>query len=120
MQNNQQHTSLFSFIHPDHACLPSPVRAFCNTVATLLLFAPVFMACTSCLGVLLGLAGLQAACPALAQGFALGVIDMIEGGAIGFTALLLTRDFFELQQFAQFIREDLYHMIKDEIIPLYR
>jgi hypothetical protein len=120
MQNDQQQTSLFSFIHPDHACLPSPVRAFCNTVATLLLFVPVFMACTSCLGILLGLAGLQAACPALAHGIALGVIDMIKGGAIGFTALLLTRDFFEREQFAQFIRDDLYHMIENEIMPLFR
>jgi hypothetical protein len=120
MQNDQQQTSLFSFIHPDHACLPSPVRAFCNIVATLLLFSPVFMACTSCLGILLGLAGLQEACKALAHGIALGVIDMIKGCAIGFTALLLTRNFFEREQFAQFIRDDLYHMIEDEIMPLFR
>ncbi|NPT54208.1 hypothetical protein [Paraburkholderia elongata] len=120
MKNDQQQTSLFSFIHPDHACLPRPVRAFCNTIATLMLFTPVFMACISCLGILLGLAGLQEACPALAHGIALGVIDMIKGGAIGFTALLLTAAFFEREQFARFIRDDLYHMIEDEIMPLYR
>jgi hypothetical protein len=45
MYNDQQQTSMFSFIHPDHASLPRSVRAFCNTVATLTLFAPVFMAC---------------------------------------------------------------------------
>ncbi|MFP3568682.1 hypothetical protein SB772_31715, partial [Paraburkholderia sp. SIMBA_030] len=55
MQNDQQQPSLFSFIHPDHACLPRPVRAFCNILATLMFFAPVFMSCTSCLGILLGL-----------------------------------------------------------------
>lgn len=120
MQNDQQQTSLFSFIHPDHACLPRPVRAFCNTVAALLLFAPVFMACTSCLGILLGLAGLQETYPALAHGIALGVIDMIKGGEIGFTALLLTAAFFEREQFAQFLRDDLYRMIEDEIMPLCR
>jgi hypothetical protein len=120
MQNDQQQTSLFSFVHPDHACLPSPVRAFCNTVATLLLFAPAFMACTSCLGIVLGLAGVQEAYPVLAHGIALGVINMIKGGAIGFTALLLTAAFFEREQFAQFIRDDLYHMIENEVMPLYR
>ncbi|MFM0125799.1 hypothetical protein P0D73_44445 [Paraburkholderia sp. RL18-101-BIB-B] len=120
MQNHQQQPSLFSFIHPDHACLPRPVRAFCNTLATLMFFAPVFMSCTSCLGILLGLGGLQDACPALAHGFALGVIDMIKGCSIGFTALLLTAVFFERAQFAQFIRDDLYSMIEDEIMPMYR
>jgi hypothetical protein len=120
MYNDQQQTSLFSFIHPDHACLPRPVRAFCNTVATLMFFTPVFMACSSCSGIVLGLVGLQEACPALAQGIALGVIDMIKGGAIGLTALLLTVAFYEREQFAQFIRDDLYQMIEDEIMPRYR
>jgi hypothetical protein len=120
MQNDQQQTSLFSFIHPDHACLPRPVRAFCNTIATLMFFTPVFIACSSCSGIVLGLAGLQEACPALAQGIALGVIDMIKGGAIGLTALLLTVAFYEREQFAQFIRDDLYQMIEDEIMPRYR
>jgi hypothetical protein len=120
MYNDQQQTSLFSFIHPDHACLPRPVRAFCNTIATLMFFTPVFMASTSCLGILLGLAGLQEIYPALAQGIALGVIDMIKGGAIGFTALLLTVAFYEREQLAQLIRDDLYRSIEDEIMPLYR
>jgi hypothetical protein len=120
MYNDQQQTSLFSFIHPDHACLPRPVRAFCNTVATLMFFTPVFMACTSCLGILLGLAGLQEAYPALAQGIALGAIDMIKGGAIAFTALLLTVALFEREQLAQLIRDDLYQMIEDEIMSRYR
>jgi hypothetical protein len=120
MYNDQQQTPLLSFIHPDHAGLPRSVRAFCNTVATLTLFAPVFMACTSCLGILLGLAGLQEAYPALAQGIALGIVDMIKGGAIAFTALLLTVAFYEREQFAQFIRDDLYRMVEDEIMPRYR
>ena len=120
MFNDQQQTPLFSFIHPDHACLPRPVRAFCNTVATMIFLTPAFMACTSCLGILLGLAGLQEAYPALAQGIALGVIDMIKGGTIGFTALLLTVVFYEREQLAQLTREDLYHMIEDEIMRLYR
>jgi len=120
MFNDQQQTPLFSFIHPDHACLPRPIRAFCNAVATLVFVTPVFMACTSCLGILLGLAGLQEAYPALAQGIALGIVDMIKGGAIAFTALLLTVAFYEREQFAQFIRDDLYQMVEDEIMPRYR
>jgi hypothetical protein len=119
MFNDQQQTPLFSFIHPDHACLPRPVRAFCNTVATLMFFIPV-MACTSCLGILLGLAGLQEAYPALAQGIALGAINVIKGGAIAFTALLLTVALFEHEQLAQLIRDDLHQMIEDEIMPRYR
>ena len=78
------------------------------------------MSCTSCLGILLGLGGLQDAHPALAHGFALGVIDMIKGCSIGFTVLLLTAVFFERAQFAQFIRDDLYHMIENEIMSLFR
>ncbi|WP_410838150.1 hypothetical protein [Paraburkholderia sp. SIMBA_030] len=45
---------------------------------------------------------------------------MIKGCSIGFTALLLTAVFFERAQFAQFIRDDLYSMIEDEIMPMYR
>jgi len=120
MYNDQQQTSLFSFIHSDHAGIPRPVRAFCNIVAILTFFTPAFLACTSCLGILLGLAGLREVYPALAQGIALGVIDMIKGGAIGFTALLLTVAFYEREQFAQFIRDELYQMIEDEIMPRYR
>jgi hypothetical protein len=120
MQNDQQKTSLFSFIHPDHACLPRSVKAFCNTVATLVLVTPVFMACSSCFGIVLGLAGLQEAYPALAQGIALGLIDMIKGDTIAITGLLLTVALYEREQFAQFIRDDLYQMIQDEIMPRYR
>jgi len=120
MQNDQQQTSLFSFIHPDHACLPRPVRAFWNTAAILMFLAPVFMACASCLGIVLGLASLQEACPALAHGIALGVVAMIKGGAIGFAALFLTVAFCEREQLAQLIRDDLYDMIEDEVMPLYR
>jgi hypothetical protein len=79
MQNDQQQTSLFSFIHPDHACLPLPVRAFFNTAATLIFLAPALMASTSCLGILLGLTGLQEAFPTLSQGIAQGLHNRIHG-----------------------------------------
>ncbi|KAE8753869.1 hypothetical protein FSO04_42740 [Paraburkholderia madseniana] len=120
MHNAQQQTSFFSFIHPDHACLPRPVRAFWNTAAVLMFFGPVFMACTSCLGVVLGLASLQEAYPALAEGIALGVIATVKGIAVGFTGLFVTVAIYEREQFAQFVRDDLYNLIEDEVMPLYR
>jgi hypothetical protein len=120
MQNDQQQTSLFSFIHPDHACLPLPVRAFFNTAATLIFLAPALMASTSCLGILLGLTGLQEAFPTLSQGIALGLIDVIKGCTIGFTALLLTVVFYEREQLAQLTREDMYRTIEEQIMPMFR
>jgi hypothetical protein len=120
MHNDQQQTSFFSFIHADHACLPRSVKAFWNTAAVLMLFAPVFIACTSCLGIVLGLASLQEAYPALAQGIALGAIVTVKGVAVGFTSLFLTIAFYERKEFARFIRDDLYDLIEDEVMPLYR
>jgi hypothetical protein len=120
MHNDQQQTSFFSFIHSDHACLPSSVKAFWNTAAVLMFFSPVFMACTSCLGIVLGLTSLQGIYPALAQGVALGAIATVKGTAIGFTSLFVTVAIYERDQFAQFVRDDLYDLIEDEVMPLYR
>jgi hypothetical protein len=120
MHNDQQQTSFFSFIHPDHACLPRPVKAFWNTAAVLMFFSPVFMACTSCLGIVLGLASLQEAYPALAQGIALGVIATVKGVSVGFTSLFLAVVFCDREEFAQFVRDDLHKLIEDEVMPLYR
>jgi hypothetical protein len=120
MRNDQQQTSLFTFIHPDHACLPRSVKAFWNTAAVLMLFAPVFMACTSCLGIVLGLTNLQEAHPVMAHGIALGMIATVKGVAIGFTSLFLTVAFYEREEFVQLVRNDLYDLIEDEVMPLYR
>ncbi|RFU44470.1 hypothetical protein [Paraburkholderia sp. DHOC27] len=120
MHNDQQQTPYFSFLHPDHACLPRSVKVFWNTAAVLLFFSPVIMACTSCLGVVLGLASLQGTFPALAQGIALGVIVAVKGIAIGFTSLFVTVAIYEREEFAQFVRDDLYDLIEEEIMPRYR
>jgi hypothetical protein len=120
MHNDHQHTSFFNFIHPDHACLPRPVRAIWNTAAVLIFILPFVMACTSCLGIVLGLAGLQAACPVLAQGIALGVIAMVKAGAIALAGLFVTVAFCERHELAQFIRDELYDTIEEDVIPLLR
>jgi hypothetical protein len=120
MHNDQQQTSFFNFIHPDHACLPRPVRMFWNTTAVLMFILPSFMACTSCLGIVLGLDGLQGACPALAQGLALGVIAVIKGSAVALTGLFVTIAFCERHTLAQLIRDDMYDTIEEDVIPLLR
>jgi hypothetical protein len=72
------------------------------------------------LGILLGLTGLQEAFPTLSQGIALGLIDVIKGCTIGFTALLLTVVFYEREQLAQLTREDMYRTIEEQIMPMFR
>jgi hypothetical protein len=120
MHNDQQHTSFFNFIHPDHAYLPRPVRIFWNTAAVLIFILPPFMACTSSLGIVLGLDGLQGACPALAQGLALVGLAMVKAGSIALAGLFVTVAFCERHGLAQLIRDDLYDTIEEDVIPLLR
>jgi hypothetical protein len=120
MLNDQQPTSLFNFIHRDHECLPRSIRLFWNTLAAIVFIAPFFIVCTSCLGVVLGLDDLQAAYPVLAHGYALGIIAMIKGGAIGLTSLLLTMATIDHQKLAQHVRDQVYETIEDEVMPFYR
>jgi hypothetical protein len=116
--HNDQHTNpFFNFIHPDHTCLPAAIKALWNIAAVLMFFAPFAMACTSCLGIVLGLSGLQAACPLLTQGIALTVTSMVKGNVVALTGLLLTVGFCERHELAQFIRDDLYRTIEKEVMP---
>ncbi|MGF6931178.1 hypothetical protein OKW41_000317 [Paraburkholderia sp. UCT70] len=111
--HNDQQQSFFNFIHPDHASLPLPVRTFWNSAAVLLFISPYTMAFTSCLGVVLGLNQLQAAWPALTNGLPLGVIELLRDGAIAFAALFVTGAFFERNELAQLIRNDIYETLED-------
>jgi hypothetical protein len=120
MRNDHQHTSLFNFIHPDHAGLPRPVRVFWNTTAVLVFILPSVMACTACLGIVLGLAGLQTAYPVLAQGLALVVIAMVKAGAVALAGLFITMAFCERHELAQIIRDELYDTIEEDVIPRLR
>lgn len=111
--HNDQQQSFFNFIHPDHASLPLAVRAFWNSAAVLLFISPYTMAVTSCLGVVLGLDQLQHAWPALTHGLPRGVIELLRDGAIAVSALFVTGAFFERNELAQVIRNDIYEMLAD-------
>ncbi|MEX3936090.1 hypothetical protein AB4Y32_30580 [Paraburkholderia phymatum] len=120
MHDDPHSRSLFDFVHPDHAWLPRSVRRFWNGVGLLLFFAPPFMGCTSGLGVVLGLSRLEEICPALAQGMALGVIALVKVCAIAFASLFVTADIYGRHELAHLIREDIYEMIEEHIVPLFR
>ncbi|BCZ85251.1 hypothetical protein [Paraburkholderia terrae] len=120
MHNDKHDESLFNFVHPEHAPLPRRVRIFWNSVAVLIFFAPPFMAVTSGLGVVLGLSSLQQICPALAHGFAQEAIGLVKLGAIALASLFLTVDFFERHELARLVRKDIYEMIEEHVMPLFR
>ncbi|WP_109476940.1 hypothetical protein [Paraburkholderia sp. C35] len=120
MRTGKHSDSLLNFIHPDHACLPFYVRMFFNGVALLIFFAPPFMAITSGLGMVMGLSSLQQIFPALARGFAHEVITLARLGAIAFSSLLLTVDFFERHELARVVRKDIHDMIEEFVMPLFR
>ena len=120
MHSDQNCSSFFNFIHPDHATLPRPIRAFWNTVGVLAFTTPFVMACTSCLGIVLGLAGLQATFPVLLQGAAIVVIAMLKGGATALTGLFLTVGYCERHGLSKSIRDDLYDAIEKDVVPNFR
>ncbi|BCG05247.1 hypothetical protein PPGU19_098150 (plasmid) [Paraburkholderia sp. PGU19] len=120
MRNDKHGESLFTFIHPDHARLPRHIRMLWNSVALLIFFAPPFMAVTSGLGMVLGLSSLQQLCPPLAHGFAHEAIALVKLTAIALASLLLTVDFFERHELARLVRKDIYEMIEEHVIPLFR
>lgn len=112
MRTGKHSDSLFNFIHPDHAWLPRHIRIFWNSVAFFIFFAPPFMAVTSGLGMVLGLSSLQQIFTPLARGFAHEAIALARFGAIAFTSLFLTVDFFERHELARVVRKDIYDMIE--------
>ncbi|MFM0632175.1 hypothetical protein [Paraburkholderia xenovorans] len=120
MKNDLHSHSIFNFIDSDHAWLPHSVRLFWNSIGILMFFAPPFMAFMSCLGMVLGLSRLEDICPVLAQGIALGVIDLVKLCSVALTSLFLTADIYYRHELASFIRKDTYEMIEEHIVPLFR
>lgn len=118
MHSDQQHTPLFNFIHPDHAYLSRPAQVFWNIIGLLLFILLPGGACILCLGMLLGLAALQAAWPALAHGTPLALIAVVEGGAIVFVGDFIVGMVCVRHELAQVVRDHVYEAIED--MPRFR